>query len=141
MKKKSPKAESPPSTTDATVLVADDDPDILALVTTHLRSLGVTILEASDGESALATVKKQKPALVVLDVMMPGMTGWEVCRAIRDDEALSSVRVLMLTGIGERLNEMTSPLYGADDFIDKPFELGELDAKIRKILAGKRRSA
>jgi len=133
-KSKSPKAA--PVT--ATVVVADDDPDILALVTRHLRTLGVTILEASDGEAALELVRKNKPDLVVLDVMMPSMTGWEVCRAIRDDEALAKTGVLMLTGIGERLNEMTSPLYGADDYIDKPFELGDLDSKIRRILAERR---
>ena len=132
------KSEKPGPVT-ATVLVADDDPDILSLVTRHVRGLGVKLLEASDGEEALKLVREHKPDLVVLDVMMPGMTGWEVCRAIRDDEALARTGVLMLTGIGERLNEMTSPLYGADDFIDKPFELGELDAKIRKILGAKRR--
>jgi len=129
-----------PGPVPATVLVADDDPDILSLVTRHVRGLGVNLLEASDGEEALKLVRQHKPDLVVLDVMMPGMTGWEVCRAIRDDEALARTGVLMLTGIGERLNEMTSPLYGADDYIDKPFELGELDAKIRKILASKRRA-
>ncbi len=124
----------------ATVLVADDDPDILSLVTRHVRALGVNLLEASDGEEALKLVRQHKPDLVVLDVMMPGMTGWEVCRAIRDDETLARTGVIMLTGIGERLNEMTSPLYGADDYIDKPFELGDLDEKIRKVLGAKRRA-
>jgi DNA-binding response OmpR family regulator len=118
-----------------TILVADDDIDILSLVTRHLRTMSVKLLEASDGEEALRIAKREKPNLVVLDVMMPGMSGWEVCRAIRDDESLSKTGVIMLTGIGERLNEMTSPLYGADEFIDKPFELGELDTKVRKVLA------
>lgn len=118
-----------------TILVADDDIDILSLVTRHLRTMSVKLLEASDGEEALRIAKREKPDLVVLDVMMPGMSGWEVCRAIRDDETLAGTGVIMLTGIGERLNEMTSPLYGADEFIDKPFELGELDTKVRKVLA------
>ena len=118
-----------------TILVADDDIDILALVTRHLRTMSVKLLEASDGEEALRLAKREKPNLVILDVMMPGMSGWEVCRAIRDDESLADTGVIMLTGIGERLNEMTSPLYGADEFIDKPFELGELDTKVRKVLA------
>ena len=118
-----------------TILVADDDIDILSLVTRHLRTMSVKLLEASDGEEALRIAKREKPDLVVLDVMMPGMSGWEVCRAIRDDESLAGTGVIMLTGIGERLNEMTSPLYGADEFIDKPFELGELDTKVRKVLA------
>jgi DNA-binding response OmpR family regulator len=118
-----------------TVLVADDDIDILSLVTRHLRTLDVNVLEAADGEEALRIAKRERPDLVILDVMMPGMTGWEVCRAIRDDDALGDTLVMMVTGIGERLNEMTSPLYGANEFIDKPFDLGELDAKVRKLLA------
>jgi len=122
-----------------TILVADDDIDILSLVTRHLRTMSVKLLEASDGEEALRIAKREKPDLVVLDVMMPGMSGWEVCRAIRDDETLAGTGVIMLTGIGERLNEMTSPLYGADEFIDKPFELGELDTKVRKVLALRKR--
>ncbi|MAQ15718.1 MAG: hypothetical protein CMN30_13105 [Sandaracinus sp.] len=117
-----------------TVLCADDDLEILSLVTRHVRSLGATVLEASDGEEALATAKREKPDLIVLDVMMPGMSGLEVCRAIREDESLNDTGVLMLTGIGERLNEMTSPLYGADDFLDKPFELEDLDTKLETVL-------
>ncbi|MGE0786460.1 MAG: two-component system response regulator [Sandaracinaceae bacterium] len=116
---------------DKTVLVADDDVEILGLVTRHLRTYdGVRILEASDGEEALKIARRERPNLVILDVMMPGMTGWEVCRAIREDETLGATRVVMLTGIGERLNEMTSPLYGADEYLDKPFEFGDLDDRI-----------
>ena len=69
--------------------------------------------------------------------MMPGMSGWEVCRAIREDDSLVGTGVIMLTGIGERLNEMTSPLYGADGFLDKPFELDELADKVREVLAAR----
>ena len=117
-----------------TVLCADDDLEILKLVSTHVKSLGATVLEASDGEEALRIAKAVKPALVLLDVMMPGMSGWEVCRAIREDDGLEHTGVLMLTGIGERLNEMTSPLYGADDYLDKPFDLDELDGRIHEII-------
>jgi DNA-binding response OmpR family regulator len=77
------------------------------------------------------------PDLVVLDVMMPGMSGWEVCRKIREDISLAHTGVVMLTGIGENLNQMTSPLYGADAYIDKPFDFGELDQKIREALAAR----
>lgn len=123
-------------TTDAKtkILVADDDLEILALVARHLSALPAEVVEASDGEEALRLAQREKPDLVVLDVMMPGMSGWEVCRAIREDEALTGTGVIMLTGIGERLNEMTSPLYGADDFLDKPFELEQLSAKVREVL-------
>jgi DNA-binding response OmpR family regulator len=120
------------------ILVADDDVDILALVVGHLKNRASEIHQAGDGEEALRLAKAKKPDLVVLDVMMPGMSGWEVCRSIRDDATLSKTKVVMLTGIGERLNEMTSPLYGADDFLDKPFEFDDLDAKIDAVLKKKR---
>ena len=121
-----------------TILVADDDVEILALVTRNLRRMDATILEASDGEEALKIARREKPDLVVLDVMMPGMSGWEVCRAIREDAGLNGTGVIMLTGIGERLNEMTSPLYGADDHLDKPFDFEELERRVEKLLASKR---
>ena len=116
------------------ILVADDDVDILALVVSHLKGRASEIHQASDGEEALRLAREKRPDLVVLDVMMPGISGWEVCRSIRDDKSLTHTRVVMLTGIGERLNEMTSPLYGADAFVDKPFEFSDLDAKIDEIM-------
>lgn len=119
----------------STVLVADDDLEILKLIVRILRAKGVNVLEATDGEEALVLAQKHHPDLMILDVMMPGRTGWEVCRAVREDDALKDVRVLMLTGIGERLNEMTSPLYGADEYLDKPFDFGVLDTVIDKLLA------
>jgi hypothetical protein len=73
--------------------------------------------------------------------MMPGMSGWEVCRKIREAVSLAHTGVVMLTGIGENLNEMTSPLYGADTYIDKPFEFTELDAKIRETLERRKQGA
>lgn len=121
-----------------TILVADDDVEILSLVTRNLRRMDATILEASDGEEALKIARREKPDLVVLDVMMPGMSGWEVCRAIREDAGLAGTGVIMLTGIGERLNEMTSPLYGADDHLDKPFDFEELERRVQALLASKR---
>ena len=122
---------------DKTILVADDDVEILGLVTRHLKQYDCTILEASDGEEALRLARREKPDLVILDVMMPGMTGWEVCRAIREDDHLEQTAVIMLTGIGERLNEMTSPLYGADEYLDKPFDFGDLDERIHRALVAR----
>jgi len=120
------------------ILVADDDFQILSLVSGRAKRLSSNIVEAHDGEEALALAKEHRPDLVVLDVMMPGLSGWEVCRAIREEEGLEGTRILMLTGIGERLNEMTSPLYGADDFLDKPFDFEELDARMRDLLGRER---
>lgn len=117
-----------------TVLVADDDPEILSLVSAQVRRLGAHVIEASDGDEALSTAKERLPSVVILDVMMPGMSGWEVCRALREHTDTQSVKVLMLTAIGERLNEMTSPLYGADAYLDKPFEFDALQAKVRELI-------
>ncbi|WP_394834532.1 response regulator [Pendulispora rubella] len=116
------------------VLVADDEPSMLELVARHLRTMkdpAIEVIEASDGEQAWSLAQEHLPDLVVLDVMMPGMSGWEVCRKIREEVALAHTGVLMLTGIGENLNQLTSPLYGADAYIDKPFDFGELDDKVR----------
>jgi len=118
-----------------TVVIADDDLEILTMVRTLLRRRDVKLIEASDGEEAMRLIRENEPDLVVLDVMMPGMSGWEVCKGIREDAALSSTGVIMLTGIGERLNEMTSPLYGADAYLDKPFDMGDLDEKVTEVLA------
>jgi DNA-binding response OmpR family regulator len=119
------------------VVVADDDVEILTLVSRTLRRLGLEVHEASDGEEALKTIRQVRPVMVVLDVMMPGMSGWEVCRALRDDQEIAETGVLMLTGIGERLNEMTSPLYGADDHLDKPFDFDELEQRVTAMLEKK----
>jgi DNA-binding response OmpR family regulator len=122
----------------AVVLVADDEPTMLELVTRHLRSIAqpkFEVIEASDGDEAWRLARERLPDLVVLDVMMPGMSGWEVCRKIRQDAALAHTGVLMLTGIGESLNETTSPLFGADEYIDKPFDFEKLDSLIERVLS------
>src|SRR5687768_5870518 len=117
-----------------TVLIADDEPSTLALLGRHLRSRGYQVLEASDGDEAWELAHEHLPDLVILDVMMPGMSGWEVCRRIREAVSLAHTGVIMLTGIGETLNEMTSPLYGADAHVDKPFEFSVLDQQIQDTL-------
>lgn len=121
----------------AVVLVADDEPTMLELVASHLRSVEqpkLEVIEASDGDEAWKLARERLPDLVVLDVMMPGMSGWEVCRKIRQDAGLAHTGVLMLTGIGENLNEATSPLFGADEYIDKPFDFERLDEKVKSVL-------
>jgi DNA-binding response OmpR family regulator len=125
------------SSTTPLVLIADDEPTMLELVARHLKSMEsprLDVIEASDGEQAWRLAREHLPDLVVLDVMMPGMSGWEVCRKIREEVALAHTGVVMLTGIGENLNQMTSPLYGADAYVDKPFEFSELDEKVKGAL-------
>jgi CheY-like chemotaxis protein len=127
-------------TSNPLVLVADDEPSMLELVARHLttmRAPQLEVIQARDGEEAWKMAREHLPDLVVLDVMMPGMSGWEVCRKIREDIALAHTGVVMLTGIGENLNQLTSPLYGADAYIDKPFEFEEFDDKVRETLASR----
>jgi CheY-like chemotaxis protein len=125
---------------DTLVLVADDEPSMLQLLSAYVRSKGYRVLEASDGDLAWQLAREHLPDIVVLDVMMPGMSGWEVCKKIRESISLSHTGVIMLTGIGESLNEMTSPLYGADAYIDKPFEFSELEARITETLERRQES-
>jgi DNA-binding response OmpR family regulator len=126
------------STTQLRVLVAEDEPAMLSLVTRHLKSLGLSVIEAGEGDVAWELAQKHHPDLVLLDVMMPGMSGWEVCKRVKGPAsagAFASTGVIMLTGIGENLNDMTSPLFAADAWLNKPFEFGDLDAKIAEVLA------
>lgn len=122
------------------VLVADDEPAMNELVSRHLQSMDapkVDIIQAHDGGQAWRMARQHLPDLVVLDVMMPEMSGWEVLRKIREDVALAHTAVVMLTGIGETLNSLTSPLFGADAYIDKPFQAQELIEKVRAALKAK----
>ena len=120
------------------VLVADDEPSTRAMVARHLRSTGYKVIEAVDGDEAFAAALEHLPDIVVLDVMMPGMSGWEVCRHIRETVSLAHTGVIILSGIGESLNEMTSPLYGADAHLDKPFDFAVLNATIAETLEKRR---
>ena len=117
------------------VLIADDDLEILNLTRSLMRRRGFDVLEASDGDEAMRQLLENRPDVVILDVMMPGQSGWEVCRSIRETESLKNIGVIMLTGVGHRMNEMTSPLYGADGYLDKPFEFDDLDALVSEVLA------
>ncbi len=116
------------------ILVADDDPHILSMLSTRLGKRGYDVLEAADGIQAVETAKRELPDLIVLDVMMPGKSGWEVARELRKDERTRGIGILILTAIGESMNELSSPLYGADDYLDKPFEFADLEQRIQRIL-------
>lgn len=119
------------------ILIADDDPDLRRLVRMNLETTSCQIIEASNGEAAVEQIVIHHPDLIILDVMMPVLTGWEILRYIRthEDSSIAGTGVLMLTGIGETLNELSSPMYGADDHIDKPFKSQELLFKVRRVLS------
>jgi DNA-binding response OmpR family regulator len=121
--------------TKSTILVADDDPEILTLLGLRLKQRGYEVLEAADGEKALEVARSKRPDLVLLDVMMPQKNGWEVARELKQDATTKDIGIIILTAIGEKMNELTSPLYGADEYIDKPFEFDRLERSIEKVLA------
>ena len=108
------------------VMIADDDMEIRRILMRSFASLDIELMEARDGEEALEFIIQHQPDLVVLDVMMPTLSGWELCKYIRSKPALEKTLVVMLTAIGRTVNEMTSPLYGADSYLDKPFDIQEV---------------
>jgi DNA-binding response OmpR family regulator len=116
------------------ILIADDDMEILRILRTKLSSLGYQVVEANNGEEALVAALAEQPHMAILDVMMPKMNGWEVCKEIRSRSSFEDMGVMMLTAIGEQLNSLTSPLYGADHHLDKPFGLDELETSIAQVL-------
>ncbi|HWM84222.1 MAG TPA: response regulator [Kofleriaceae bacterium] len=119
----------------ATILVVDDALEILALLETRLRRRGFDVMTAADGEAALVAARARTPDLVILDIMMPRRNGWEVARALKKDPATQATKIVVLTAIGEQVNEITSPLYGADAYLDKPFDFDELERIIDDLLA------
>ncbi len=117
------------------ILVVDDDPEIVTLLATRLVKRGYRVSTAGDGSSALDIAKRDLPDLVLLDVMMPGKSGWEVARALKQDPATQATKIVMVTAIGEKTNEITAPIYGADAHVDKPFEFEKLERVIGQLLA------
>ena len=113
------------------VLVVEDDRNIAELLQMYLEKEGYTVTVASDGGQGLSAFRAQKPDLVLLDVMMPVMDGWAVCRAIR---AESTTPVIMLTAKGETDDKVAGLKQGADDYITKPFEMKEVLARIEAVL-------
>jgi DNA-binding response OmpR family regulator len=120
--------------TGKTILIVDDDPQIVTMLSLRLGKRGYRVLTATDGVQALDSAKRERPELVILDVMMPGKNGWEVARALRQDPVTERIKIVVLTAIGESVNEMTSPLYGADAHIDKPFEFDRLEKTLQTLL-------
>ena len=115
----------------ATVLVVDDEPIVREVVVSYLRHEGFETLEAGDGDTARELVEQESPSLVVLDLMLPGTDGLELCRWIR---ARSDVPVIMLTARGEEADRIVGLELGADDYVTKPFSPRELATRVRTVL-------
>lgn len=116
------------------VLVVDDDPDICDLVAVNLQLEGFDVTVASSGADALDIVVEERPDVVILDVMMPEIDGFEVCRRIRSDARLGSTPVIMLTAMGQPVDRAKGFAAGADDYFSKPFNASELVARVTSLL-------
>ncbi len=122
----------------AHILIVDDEADLIELVSYNLRKEGFVADSASDGEAALAKIRKDTYDLVVLDLMLPGIQGVELCRILRNDPKTANIPVIMLTAKGEEIDKIVGLEIGADDYITKPFSPRELVARVKAVL---RRSA
>ena len=117
------------------VLIADDEPNIVISLEYLMKREGYEVHVARDGEEALAALRRLRPALVLLDVMMPRKSGYEVLAAVRADETLSGLKVLMLTAKGRDTDVAQGLGLGADAYMTKPFSTQALAAKVRELLA------
>jgi DNA-binding response OmpR family regulator len=115
----------------STILIVDDDPHLRELARVFLRHEGFTVSEAADGVEALAALERLKVEMVILDIMMPKMDGWELCRQLR---AYYDVPILMLTARGETSQKLKGFQVGTDDYLVKPFEPLELVARVKALL-------
>ena len=129
-----PPAAARPAAGHDRILVVDDEPDIVALVAYHLAKAGYRVSTASNGADALATARQERPALLVLDLMLPGASGFEVLEQLRADEATRDVAVLMLTARKEEPDRIRGLSLGADDYLTKPFSPQELVLRVGAIL-------
>jgi phosphate regulon transcriptional regulator PhoB len=116
------------------ILVADDEKDIVELVAYNLEREGFAVLRASDGRRALEAIRQDKPDLVVLDLMMPEVSGMEVCRMIRGTPETAGLPIIMLTAKSDPVDKILGLEIGADDYLTKPFHVRELVARVRAVL-------
>jgi len=116
------------------VLIAEDEQDVLNLVAANLKAAGYQALKAEDGESALEQARNSLPAVVILDLMLPGMSGLEVCKVLKQDAATKNIPILMLTAKAEEVDRIVGLELGADDYVTKPFSPRELVLRVRSLL-------
>ncbi|MGH7319757.1 MAG: response regulator [Candidatus Rokuibacteriota bacterium] len=116
------------------VLVIDDEADIVELIRYHLEKAGMRCLVGSDGAAALRLVREHRPDLLILDLMLPGLDGLEVCRHLRRDPVTARLPIIMLTAKAEEVDRVVGLEVGADDYVVKPFSPRELVARVKAIL-------
>ena len=120
------------------VLIVDDEPEIIQALGDLYRANGAEVLNSTDGRQALEIARREQPDLVLLDVMMPGMDGYEICRCIKDSERTRRIPVIMVTGLGDLGHKLKGLNAGADDFLTKPVNSSELLTRSRALLRVKK---
>lgn len=118
----------------AKILIVDDEKDIVDLVSYNLEREGFSTVKAYDGEAALRKVRAEKPDLLILDLMLPGVGGLDVCKKIRANPETSSLPIIMLTAKADEVDKIIGLELGADDYLTKPFSVKELIARVRTVL-------
>ena len=116
------------------ILVVDDEPDIVELVTYNLSKEGFEVSSSFDGEDALAKIRKEKFDFIILDLMLPGIQGMEICRVLRNDPITRNIPIIMLTAKGEEIDKILGLEMGADDYMTKPFSPRELLTRIKTVM-------
>lgn len=119
---------------DEKILIVDDEENILELIRFNLQALGYEVLTLNNGSDALNVIRQEKPKLVLLDLMLPGMDGYDICKEIRKDSSISYIPVIMITAKGEELDKILGLELGADDYVSKPFSVRELLARVKAVL-------
>lgn len=117
-----------------TILVVDDEPDIVEIIQYNLEKSGFDVIVAADGPAALEKARDETPDLIVLDLMLPGLEGTDVCRILKQEERTRSIPILMLTAKSEEIDRIIGLELGADDYVVKPFSPREIALRIRNIL-------
>ena len=122
----------------SSVLIVDDEDHIVTSLSYVMKNAGFEVSSASDGEQALEKISSIKPDLVILDVMMPKLDGFEVCKAVRADSSLNSVRIIILTAKGRDTERQKGLELGADDYLTKPFSTRDILDRAKELLAVER---
>jgi len=122
------------SDTRTKILIVDDEPDTVLPLKRALEIENFNVIEAQDGVEALERVSAETPDLILLDLMLPKLNGFEVCQRLKQDEATSSIPIIMLTAKSETSDKIEGIEIGADDYVTKPFNLDELKARIKAVL-------
>ena len=123
------------------VLIVEDDPDIVELLQYTLEREGYPVMIARNGEKGLSEARRRKPGLIVLDLMLPGLDGLEVCRALKGEDSTKSIPVVMLTAKGEESDVVLGLEFGADDYMRKQFSTRELVARSRAVASTRARNS